>query len=293
MTEELDEDLPAEVVDDVVRTVGADATVAGRFPGGLNAGAVRLQLDGRADAVLKAEPRTHPGQLDGVLRARRIVEHMRGRGYPTPAWLAVGATATHVWHLMDLVDADPVRELTPSVVEQLLDVCELQAGQASEPHDHWRYAWRVATGQEPSVVGLSTSSTAAADLVRRLPLVRAEARPSVEASDMVHADLNPSNVLVRDGSVVAVVDIENAGSGTRATDLTTLQWHTFRESLDGVRERLWATILGLVGWDGAAVLVTTQILLQLGWTVRLARPDAVAVVIERGHHALDELNALR
>ena len=50
---------------------------------------------------------------------------------------------------------------------------------------------------------------------------------------MVHADLNPSNVLVRDGAVVAVVDIENAGSGTRATDLTTLQWHTFHASLDG------------------------------------------------------------
>ena len=40
---------------------------------------------------------------------------------------------------------------------------------------------------------------------------------------MVHADLNPSNVLVRDGAVVAVVDIGNAGCGTRATDLTTLQ----------------------------------------------------------------------
>ena len=49
---------------------------------------------------------------------------------------------------------------------------------------------------------------------------------------MVHTDLStPSNVLVRDGAVVAVVDIGNAGSGTRATDLTTLVWYTFQNPL--------------------------------------------------------------
>ena len=29
-------------------------------------------------------------------------------------------------------------------VEQLMQIIELQAGQASEPYDHWSYAWRVA-----------------------------------------------------------------------------------------------------------------------------------------------------
>jgi hypothetical protein len=56
---------------------------------------------------------------------------MRGRGYPTPAWLGVGTTATHVWHLMDFVDAAPARALTPSLVEQLMEIVELQAGQVS------------------------------------------------------------------------------------------------------------------------------------------------------------------
>jgi hypothetical protein len=36
-----------------------------------------------------------------------------------------------------------------------MGIVELQAGQASEPYDHWSYAWRVATGQEPAVAGLS------------------------------------------------------------------------------------------------------------------------------------------
>jgi aminoglycoside phosphotransferase (APT) family kinase protein len=287
------EELPAEVLDDVASVVGAEVTLLSRLPGGVNAGAMRVQLAGRADAVLKAVRRARPNHRDETLRAQRVVEHMRRRGYPTPAWLGVGATATHVWHLMDFVDAAPVPELTPSLVEQLMEIVELQAGQASEPYDHWWYAWRVATGQESAVAGLSGYSSVVSALVERLRLVCADVPPPRWAPDMVHADLNPSNVLVRDGAVVAVVDIGNAGRGTRATDLTTLQWHTFQDPLDGARRRLWTRILDLVGWEWAAVLAATQILLQLEWPIRLGRHDVVPGVVMRGHRALDELNAFR
>jgi len=306
------EELPAEVLADVASVVGAEVTLLSRLPGGLDVGAMRVHLAGRADAVLKAEPQAHPNHLDETLRAQRVVEHMRRRGYPTPAWLGVGATATHVWHLTDFVDAAPAPELTPSLVVQLMEIIELQAGQASEPYDHWSYAWRVATGQESaaagpdlnetpwqsflrqSIAGLSAYSSAVSALVERLRLVCADVLPPREAPDMVHADLNPSNVLVRDGAVVAVVDIGNAGSGTRATDLTGLVWYTFQDPLlDGVRRRLWTRILVVVGWEGAAVLAATQILLQLEWPIRHGRHDVVAGVVKRGHRAIDELNALR
>lgn len=174
---------------------------------------------------------------------------MRRCGYPTPAWLGVGATATHVWHLMDFVDAAPAPELTPSLVEQLMEIIELQAGQASEPHYHWSYAralakaalqhdlgsqeaprdvggplaldvradqwaseiWRVVTGQESAATGLSGYSSVVSALVERLRLVYADVPTPRESPDMIHTDLNPGNVLVRDGAVVAVVDIGNAG----------------------------------------------------------------------------------
>lgn len=112
---------------------------------------------------------------------------------------------------------------------------------------------------------------------------------------MVHADLaTPSNVLIRDGAVVAVVDIGNAGSGTRAEDLTALVWYTFHDPLlDGVRSRLWTRVLDLVGWEGAAVLAATQILHMLEVPIRHGRHDVVPGVVQRGHRALDELNALR
>jgi aminoglycoside phosphotransferase len=307
------EELPVEVLDDVARVVGAEVTLRGRLTGGVNGGAVRVQLDGRAAAVLKAVPRAHPSLLDEALRAQRVVEHMRGRGYPTPAWLGVGATATHVWHLMDFVDAAPAQELTPSLVEQLMAIIELQAGQASEPYDHWSYAWRVATGQEWPVAGLDVAETPEQSLLRRslaglsgyssevsalvgrLRSVCADVPPPPEAPDMVHADLStPSNVLVRDTAVVAVVDIGNAGSGTRATDLTTLVWYTFQDPLlDGVRTRLWRRILDLVGSEQAAVLTASQILHMLEIPIRLGCHGVVPAVVQRGYRALDELDALR
>ena len=306
-------ELPAEVLDDVARVVGAEVTLLGRLPGGVNAGATRVHLAGRAQAVLKAEPRAHPDHLDETLRAQRIVEHMRRRDYPTPAWLGVGATATHVWQLTDFVDAAPAPELTPSLIEQLMEIIELQAGQASEPYDHWSYGWRVATGQEPAVAGLDLNETpgmsrlrqsiarlpghssVVSALVERLRLACADVPPPRDAPDMVHTDLaTPSNVLVRDGAVVAVVDIGNAGSGTRAEDLTALVWYSFQDpQLDGVRGRLWTRILDLVGWEGAAVLAAAHILHMLEYPIREGRHDVVPEVVKRGHRALDELNALR
>lgn len=283
--------LPVEVLLDVASAFGAEVTVHSRLRGGLNAGAVRVQLGGRSDAVLKAVARTGPDDLDQALRTQRVVEQMRGRGYPTPAWLGVGATATHVWHLMDHVDATPAPELSPSIVQQLIDVVELQAGQASEPPDHSWYAWKVATGRASAVAGLSGYSGVVSALVERLRLACADLPSPPGAPDMVHADLNPSNVLVRDGRVVAVVDIDNAGSGTRATDLTTLTWHTYQDHLDGVRRDLWTKVIGLVGSEWVAALVATQILMQLEWPIRLGRHDLVHEVVNRGHRVVDELDA--
>src|SRR5829696_3149308 len=158
----------AEVVDDVASVVGAEVTLLSRLPGGVNAGAMRVQLAGGANAVLKAEPRAHPNHLDETLRAQRIVEHMRRHGYPTPAWLGVGATATHIWHLMDFVDAAPAPELTQSLIEQLMEIIERQAGQASEPYD---------TGRTPGGSPPVTSRLSTGRISTRRPSSRVSASP--------------------------------------------------------------------------------------------------------------------
>jgi aminoglycoside phosphotransferase (APT) family kinase protein len=41
-------------------------------------------------------------------------------------------------------------------------------------------------------------------------------------TDVVHGDLNLSNVLARDGAITGIVDWDHIGVGSRALDLTEL-----------------------------------------------------------------------
>ncbi|WP_139977251.1 phosphotransferase [Nocardioides litoris] len=287
-------DLPddvLDVLDAVARAAGAQVSPVGRLPGGANAGVTRLRVAGAPDAVVKVEPRLRADHLDDLRRARRVVEHVRARGYPTPAWLAVGQTDTSVWHVVEHVDAAPAPALTAPLVEQLLAAVELQAGQATEDHDHAAYAEQVVARLVGQRGPLDTGPHAAvvAPLVARLRSAARRVRGAPPSTDVVHADLNPGNVLVRDGVVVALVDIANAGRGTRATDLVTLHWHADGPGLDAVRRRLAARVLDLVGPDAATTLVVTQVVLRLEWRLGLGEPGAVRAAVERGHRALDDL----
>lgn len=301
--------LPAGLLADVGRAVGADITHLGRLTGGFDVGAEHVQVAGGPQAVLKAWPRTDPDdpatpdQMEAARRARRITEHMRGLGYPTPAWLDIGATDTHIWHLIEYVDATPAPELTPDLVEQLIGINALQAGQGTEPYDHRAYSWRLTTGGDfgedlapqltRAIGALPDYSPEVASLVARVRDMCAEVPAPRDAPDMVHADDKPDNVLVRDGRVVAVIDVGNAGRGTRATDLTTLLWHTVGPTLDVARDRLWRQILEIVGGEESAVLAGTQILTQLEFPIRTGRHAAVPAVIAHAHRTLDELEARR
>jgi hypothetical protein len=95
------------VLADVASVVGGEVTLLGRLPGGVNGGAVRVQLAGRANAALKTVPRAHPSHLDETLRAQRVVEHMRRRGYPTPAWLGVRSTVAAAGIRKGVLSPDP------------------------------------------------------------------------------------------------------------------------------------------------------------------------------------------
>ena len=286
-------DVPADVLAQVARAAGVGVRTSTRLPGGRNAGASRVEFEDGAVAVLKAEPRTHADRFGDVQRTRRIVEHLRTRGYPTPAWLAVGETTSHVWHLAEFVDGAPVRELTPAVVGQLLDVVALQAGQGIAGPDHSRYARDVVTGREPVVADLAGGPPPVTLLTERALSCCARGSPPPGSPDAVHADLAPGNVLVRDGVVVGLVDVGNAGRGTRATDLTTLLWHAVTTTPEDVRAPLWRAVHEAVGAEGAVVLAVTQVLLQVQWPLRLGLAGTLAVAVDRGHRLLDDLEAVQ
>ena len=118
--------------------------------------------------------------------------------------------------------------------------------------------------------------------------------PSV---DLVHGDLNLTNVLAADGAISGIVDWDDAGVGCRAADLAglLLDWHRLRlageQALapDG-GQRLVRRIVGIAGDQGLRCVVAYGAVARLGLAVQRDEPDAV----DTWRHVVDALlDALR
>jgi hypothetical protein len=67
----------------------------------------------------------------------------------------------------------------------------------------------------------------------------AEAEPRLQGRDLIHADLDPGNILVSDGRLTAIVDWHGCREGDAAFDLAGLAWglHSAAPATRAVDER--------------------------------------------------------
>ena len=115
--------------------------------------------------------------------------------------------------------------------------------------------------------------------------------------DFVHADFHTANVLVEDGRVTAVVDLEPAGKGTRVSDLMTLLMYAYYDELVGkpvrdaaaVRQRLWDYALNVRGPGEVVVCMVSNIIGMMEWSVRHDTQKDVDALLETGRRFLADL----
>jgi hypothetical protein len=204
---------------EVNEAAGATWRLDERFTAGKRGGAWRIR-DGSTLAVLKwcANDAEAPYNPD----APEIVAYLRKEGYPTPAWLASGALGDGgTWWIQELADGVPLRELDADSAGVFLDLVALQRTLALPTDVTWTpYIRALAFGDSPAGRLLHQ---AGGDVAALLGDVRAMAAPFESAllteSEMIHGDLSVSNLLAKDGRLVAVVDVEAAGRGSAAYDL--------------------------------------------------------------------------
>ena len=255
---------------------------ASSSPGGRTPSLPQCREHTRSSWTRRGEPRGRRAHAPAGLSRRR-----RGSQW--------GRLAAHVWHLTEFVDAEPVARLTPSLVDQLMEIVELQAGEASEPYDHWSYAWRVATGHEPVLAWLSGYSSAVSAVIERVPACVCRRCTALRRPDMP-MPIQPSNVLVlADGAVVALAGSTSGNAGQRhpGTDLVTLQRHYLRARAGG-RPRAVVGAHPRCGRLGRGHRARGD---PDPPAARVARPVGAPGGRRRGgarsHRALDELEALR
>ena len=161
----------------------------------------------------------HAGLVTRIPQARADVADLRRRAYPTPGWLLAGATDAGVGFVIQELGAGLPGTWSTVPLVELCAVIELQAGLGQAVRESWssHVEWLARDPAGPR--RFLGSTPAGRDLIAHFDeVLRGHGPAEVSAHDLVHGDMNTSNVLVADRHVSAVIDIEAIGSGTRAID---------------------------------------------------------------------------
>ncbi len=199
-----------------------------------------------------------PGWAPRVRQAAELVRRARAVGYPTPAWLAVGTTAAgSPYQLQELVPGSPPT-LDDALARQLIEICELQRDLLPEDRDASWSAWSrgvVFDGWDGVWERVQAYDGEVGELLQRYgELCRPYRDEELPHHDFVHGDLNMGNLLVADGRITGIVDIEAAGGGARAYDLVALATSAARDGADaGVDELFLEAALRANGRAAVAV----------------------------------------
>ncbi|GAB2665138.1 phosphotransferase [Kribbella swartbergensis] len=179
----------------------------------------------RGRAFLKIDA----GSLNDLHATAAVVDKLRSRGYPTPRWLFVGQIESgHTYHVQEVVPGElaPLGAPATTLGKQLIELVEFNAGFDPRPD------------RDVSSFVVSHFAACLADLRRAAPGLRPVVDRYAQLADrlgltelpsgeFVHGDFHFYNVLVRNGRVSAVIDVEACGSGTRAIDYGRLLRDTY------------------------------------------------------------------
>ncbi|MBV1854795.1 aminoglycoside phosphotransferase family protein [Catellatospora tritici] len=268
----------AAVLAEVNAAHGTGWTLVRRLDGGAQSGAHLVRDDSGGQAVLKWSTRT--AWAPQVLRAAPVIARMRQRGWPTPAWLAVGTTrAGWPYQVQEFVAGEPVRRLGPAEVRLLLALVDSHAGLDPDPGRDWSWYVRaeVFDGHDGFRDRVRDSGPDGARVVRTyLELCEPYRDLPLPTGDLVHGDLGTQNVLVADGVITGVVDVEALGSGTRAIDLAGLLRQGWVDGADPeALARLRHAAEAVAGPGVLAVCTAATVFGMLDWLLARA-PDEVA-----------------
>jgi hypothetical protein len=260
-----------------------------------------------AETIGQAEPGTvivkasaNPFAPARAAWAANALSLLGERGYPVPALLWHGPLDGR-WFLVvqASLPGHPLPTLDALTLEALLALVELQADQAPRLGEGgWDLSWWIGVVLFEGWEHWWDAAEASAPQASRL--LRTFLKPAwghrLRTTDLVHGDLNLTNVLASDGMITGVVDWDDVGVGCRATDLAglLLDWHRLRPAdaqglaPDG-SERLVRRIVEIASDQGLRCVVTYGVVARLGLAAQRREPDALRTWRQITEVVLDSL----
>jgi len=215
-------------------------------------------------------------------RRREAIEVARvlgvSAGWPVPAFDLVQDDTWLYARQTHMPGAEPT-ELTEHLWHQVVALTEATRGLGSASPSDWPHRLAdtlVASPTQPTVYAshepLRQHSVAGARLIECIEAVGADSERVVfgPADDLMHWDLHPGNVLVVDGEISAVIDLDNAGPGPSGFDLITfaLSARSALPANNGLANALLDDARRRVSADLGRAAVAHLILRFSNWAIR-------------------------
>lgn len=262
-------DMPAcRLIEEINQITGLQLSVRRRCTGGEQGGAWVVQTPADELYVLKWRA---ADRLERRIRTAAAVDRIVAAGYPTPPWRLVGGTPAGIcYHLLDFLPGDPI-SLTPETAVLMAEVIEKQAGLAPDLDRDWStYITANAlddddqTGPRQFVRDLGPAGQA---LIEHYDaMLTRYGRIDLPRSDLVHGDFSTGNVLIHQGRISGMVDIDALGNGTRIIDYAWLVREVFGTGADpAAADVLRRRAENVAGPDVLALCVTATALDMVRW----------------------------
>jgi hypothetical protein len=253
-----------------------------RSPGGEVGAYFARSGDGRRLVFKWSEDPRWSTELCSVVER---VERLRSKGYLAPRHYQPVFFEGGVAVFQDVVAGEWSDDVDAELVETVLALNDMQAGEALTAGRWTEYL--VSTldgGAYGQLLGetLRTHSSRTRSVLEWIGEV-GEHVPVVTAADVVHLDFHHRNMLRVGDRLSAVVDWEGCTSGDRAFDLVTFCFGLGRaRAALGVEERVWSRAEELAPAAHLRVYVAHMALRTLDWAIRhhsAAEVDRVLEVI--------------
>jgi hypothetical protein len=248
-----------------------------QLPGGA-VGAAVVRLSSGELAVLSSWP---PGSAARAREVGDLLDRLRDRGYPAPAYLVVVDCGDIVAVVQEFVTGTPPAAADPALVQALLQLNESQRSVLPAATGGLGDLYLRSDGpgyclHEP----LRRYSRETAAILERVRRAGEELPDSVGSGrDVVHGDFHLGNVLVGDGPgvVAGVVDWTGARGGDAGMDLVVLAFFLDHARAPvAVRAPVEERLREVVEPDGRLAFTAHLALRQVDWAVRHHGPDEVA-----------------
>jgi hypothetical protein len=228
----------------IVAAVNADINgswiVERRLAGGSNEGAHLVRGADGARAVLK----WRASEPERLVAAAPWVEFARDKGWPTPAWYAVGRAPTgEAWVLQEFIEGSQPPAIDRHVADQMIEIFDIQAGLTPAAAEGWGdWIARVMFEDWEGLRGRVHPLPGGERIVRSVDAIAEKCKDEPLCSgDLVHGDFNLTNTLSTPKGLW-FIDVESLGPGPRVYDLakTLVVAGIFGHATDVGLRRLWS-----------------------------------------------------